>query len=135
MTRSVLQASRRLFQVFKEDSVQIPTQRSRIPSFRPNSPVMSGRSSVSNTRPDDVAKPSGYPSVLRSFEQLKLASVRTCCHLSGRYSEFEKIQHSNASVWTTWLYRPDASQSSRRIRFSFADTDMGRQLQPSGHYP
>jgi hypothetical protein len=39
LTRSVSQASRRLFQVFKEDSVQIPTQRSWIPSFRPNGPV------------------------------------------------------------------------------------------------
>jgi hypothetical protein len=28
------------FKMFKEDSVQIPTQRSRIPSFRPDGPVM-----------------------------------------------------------------------------------------------
>jgi hypothetical protein len=39
LTRSVSQDSRRLFQVFKEDSVQIPTQRIRIPSFHLDGPV------------------------------------------------------------------------------------------------
>jgi hypothetical protein len=39
LTRSVSQASRRLFRVFKKDSIQIPTQRSRIPSFHLDGPV------------------------------------------------------------------------------------------------
>jgi hypothetical protein len=42
------------------------------------------------------------------------------------------FQHSSASVWTMWQYRPDASRSLRRIRFSFTDTNMGRQLHTSG---
>jgi len=36
-----------------------------------------GRSLVSNIRPDDVAIPSGLPSMSRSFKQFKVASVRT----------------------------------------------------------
>jgi len=39
--------------------------------------ITSGHFSVSNIRPDDVAKPSGRPSVSRSFEQFKFAYVRT----------------------------------------------------------
>jgi len=57
-------------------------------------------------RPSHVSE---RPSVSRSFIQFKIASVRT-----------------------TWQYRPDANQSSRRIRFSFSDTNMGRQLHASG---
>jgi hypothetical protein len=40
--------------VFKEDYVQIPIQRSQIPSNRPDDVVFpSGRSSISNIRLDD----------------------------------------------------------------------------------
>jgi hypothetical protein len=42
------------------------------------------------------------------------------------------IQHSSASIWTTWQYRLDTNQGSTRISFSFADIYMGRQLHPSG---
>jgi hypothetical protein len=44
-----------------------------------------------------------------------------------------RIQRSSTSVRTTWQYRSDASRCSTSKRISFADTDMGRQLQPSGH--
>jgi len=64
--------------VFKEDSVQIPTQRCRIPSNRPNNVVFpSGRSSVSNIHPDNENFTSGRPSVSRNFELFKIASIRT----------------------------------------------------------
>jgi hypothetical protein len=64
--------------VFKEDSVQIPTQRSRIPSNRPDDVVFpSGRSSVSNIHPDNENFPFGRPSVSRNFEQFKIASFWT----------------------------------------------------------
>jgi len=42
-----------------------------------------------------------------------------------------RIQRSNASIWTTWQYRPDAIQCSTSNRVFVSDTDMGRQLQPS----
>jgi hypothetical protein len=64
--------------VLQEDSVKfsrkfilVPCQ----PSGRRGIP--SGRSSVSNIRLDDENFPSGCPSVSRSFEQFKIASVRT----------------------------------------------------------
>jgi hypothetical protein len=44
-----------------------------------------------------------------------------------------RIQRSSASVWVTCEYCPEASQCSTSKWISFADTDMGRQLQPSGH--
>jgi hypothetical protein len=44
----------------------------------------------------------------------------------------KRIQRSSASVRTTLQYRPDAFQFSTSKRISFADTDMGRQLQLSG---
>jgi hypothetical protein len=43
-----------------------------------------------------------------------------------------RIQHSNASIRTTWQYHSDASQCPTSKRISFVDTDMGGQLQPSG---
>jgi hypothetical protein len=52
--------SEKLFQVFKEDSVQIPTQRSRILSFHPDGPAM---------RLDTHQ--------WREAKQFKVASVRT----------------------------------------------------------
>jgi hypothetical protein len=36
----ILESSEKCFKMFKEDYVQIPTQRSRIPSFRSDGPVM-----------------------------------------------------------------------------------------------
>jgi hypothetical protein len=87
--------------VFKEDSVQIPTQRSRIPSNRPDDVVFpSERSSVNNIRQDDVNFPSGRPSVSRNFELFKSASVQT-----------------------TWQYHPDAIQCTSRNWISCPDTD------------
>jgi hypothetical protein len=87
--------------MFKEDSVQIPTQRSRIPSNRPDDVVFpSGRSSVSNIRSNDENFLSGRPSVSRNFELFKSPSVRT-----------------------TWQYRSDAIQCLSRNWISCPDTD------------
>jgi hypothetical protein len=60
----------------------------------------------------------------------KLQIVQGCIRLDALQS-LRSFQRSSASVHTTWQYRPDASQSSRRIKFSFIDTDLGRQLQSS----
>jgi len=55
-----------------------PSQKILILCFHPEYVVFSSRCSlVSNIRPDNVAIPSRLPSVLRSFEQLKVASVQT----------------------------------------------------------
>jgi hypothetical protein len=71
---------------------------------------------------------------------------------SGHSSEFEKSQCFNASVWTTWLYRPDAIQCLTRIRVSTLRHSYGKtaatvrtmssirqerayQVQPSGRQP
>jgi hypothetical protein len=43
-----------------------------------------------------------------------------------------RILRSSASVRTTWQYHLVANQCSIRKRISFADIDMGRQLQPPG---
>jgi len=84
----------------------------------------SGRSSVNNIRPNDVALPFG------------LSSVSICPDVMvtrpDALQSSRRIHRLSASVRTTWQYRPDTSQSLRRIRFSFADTDMGRQLRLSG---
>jgi hypothetical protein len=56
-------------------------------------------------------------------------------NMSGRSLEFQKnpaFKCISESVRTTWLYRSDAFQYSTSKRISFADTDMGRQLQPFG---
>jgi hypothetical protein len=56
---------------FSRKFISVPCQ----PSGRRG--ILSGRSSVSNICPDDENFPSGRPSVSRSFEQFKIASVRT----------------------------------------------------------
>lgn len=62
----------------QEDSVQIPSQKIRILCFRLDNVVfLSGRSSVSNIHPNNVAIPSKLPSMSRTFEQHKLAYVWT----------------------------------------------------------
>jgi hypothetical protein len=64
--------------VFKEDSVQIPTKRSRIPRNRLDDVVFpSGCSSVSNIRPDDENFPFGRPLVSRNLKLFKIASIQT----------------------------------------------------------
>jgi hypothetical protein len=81
-------------------------KRNRILSFRPNSRVM---------------HPDGHQCLL-----LKLASVRMLFRVP------EESNVSSASIRTTWQYRPDAIQCSTSKMISFVDTNMGRQLQPSG---
>jgi hypothetical protein len=67
--------SKKLVQVFKEDSVHIPTQRSRIPCFRPDGPVM---------RPDaHQCREASNSSNLHPFERHG--------NTSGHSSEFKKI--------------------------------------------
>jgi hypothetical protein len=64
------------------------------PLFQSGRPSkMSGCSSVNNIRPNDVAIPSRLPSMSRSFEQFKVASVRT------------SWQH----VWTLFRVREESS--------------------------
>jgi hypothetical protein len=77
--------------VLQEDSVKflrkfisVPCQ----PSGR--SGIPSGHSLVSNIHPDDENFPSGRPSVSRSFEQFKVASIGHNGKSSERYSEFKK---------------------------------------------
>jgi len=60
----------------------------------------------------------------------KLRTVQVCIRpdvMATRPDALQSVrrfQCSNTSVRTTWLYRPDASQSSRRKMISFANTDM-----------
>jgi hypothetical protein len=76
---------------------------------------------------------SPYPSVYRSFELFKgcirpdvMANRPTALQGSRR------ILRSSASVRMKWQYHLDASQCSTSKNIFFADTDMERQLQPSG---
>jgi hypothetical protein len=86
----------------------------------------SERLSVSNIRPDDVAISSGLSSVFRRFKLFKIVTIWTTWqHVR---TLFRVREDSSATVRAMWQYCPDASQSSRRIRFFFADTYMGRQL-------
>jgi hypothetical protein len=111
------------FSKFKKDSVQFLNQKKLDPK------LLSGWSNHA----------SGRPSVSRRFELFKLASVRMCACIRpnvlatrpNALQSSRKIQRSSASVRTTWQYRPDISQCLTSKRISFADTDMGRQLQPS----
>jgi hypothetical protein len=86
--------SKKWFKMFKADFVQIPTQRSRILSFRSDNPVMR----------------------LDAHQFKKFWTVQGCIH---------------PDVMAT---RPDTLKSSTKIRFSFADTYMGKQLHPSGQH-
>jgi hypothetical protein len=97
------------FTKFKEDYVQFPSQMKSDPKL-----------------------PSRCPSVSRRFKLFKLAFVRTLKqHVRTLFRVSEEIQRSSASVWTTWQYLRDVCQCSTSKRISFADTDMGRQLQSS----
>jgi hypothetical protein len=61
MTSSVSQASRMQFQKFQEDFAQLTSQKSRIPCFRPDGPII-------------------HPDVLQCLEdsdKLSVASIRT----------------------------------------------------------
>jgi hypothetical protein len=110
--------------VFKEDSMQIPTQRSRIPTNHPDDVLFpSERSSVSNIRPDDENFPSGRPSVSRNFKLFKSASVWTMwqyCPDAIQCSSRNLIScpttyQETATVWTEGQHHPDAFQASRKI--------------------
>jgi len=64
--------------VLKEDSIKFSRKFISVPC-QPlgRRGIPSGHSSVNNIRPDDENFPSGRPSVSRSFEQFKVASVWT----------------------------------------------------------
>jgi hypothetical protein len=68
MTSSSDTSYKKAMSVFKEDSVQIPTQKRRIICFHPDSLVKCS---------DNVAIPSRLLSMYRRFEQFKVASVLT----------------------------------------------------------
>jgi hypothetical protein len=65
------------------------------------------------------------------------STVQACIHpdvsvtCPDALQSFRRIQRSSVSVQTTWQYRSDSIQCSSKM-ISFADTDMGRQLQLSG---
>jgi hypothetical protein len=86
--------------MFKEDFVQIPTQRSRIPSFRPNGPVI---------RPDTHQ--------CQEVEQLKVASVRTSWqHIRMHFKVREELGFpSQTRIWEDSCIRlNDRATPSRR---------------------
>jgi len=63
--------------VLQVDSAQIPSQRSRIPRFRPDVPVnRPDAQQSSNISPKDVVILSRLPLVSKNFELFKVASVR-----------------------------------------------------------
>jgi hypothetical protein len=73
MTSSSVTSCKKDISIFKEDSVQITTQRSQIPCFRPDDLVKRLDSHQSaNIHPDEVVISSGLPSVSRSFELIKV---------------------------------------------------------------
>jgi hypothetical protein len=80
--------------------------------------------------------PFGQPS--HAFGRPLVSTVQTCIRLDvsathpDALQSSRRIQLSSASVWMTWQYRSDAIQCSTSKRISFADSDMGRQLQSSG---
>jgi hypothetical protein len=122
------------FKTFKEDSVQIPIQRSWIPKLPSGRPCKaSRRSSVSNIRPDDVAIPSRHPSVSRRFKQFKVAFVRTSWqHVRTLITVRQEIgfpSHTHrygkiaVSIRTTGQHHPDAILDKAR---------RGEELQPFG---
>jgi hypothetical protein len=92
MASSVSRASRGLFQVFKEYSLQIPTQRSRIPCFCPNILVKRPKSHQSAT---SVWTTWQYH--LDSHQCLEVSNSSWLHpfgrhgNMSGRYLEFKKI--------------------------------------------
>jgi predicted RNA-binding protein YlqC (UPF0109 family) len=89
----------------KEDSVQIPCQKNLIPSFCPNGPIM---------------RPDAHQCLL-----FKLASIQTSQqHVRTLFRVHEE---------SSFQVHPSGRHSVfDRKRISFVDTDMGRQLQPSG---
>jgi hypothetical protein len=106
MTSSSVTSSKKSISVFKEDSVQIPTQRSRIPCFRPDDPVKrpdSHQLAISVQRGGVI--PSGPPSMSRIFELFKVC-IRP----------------------DVMANRPAALQSSRRIQCSTALVNLSKRL-------
>jgi hypothetical protein len=82
--------------------------------------------SVINIHPDDMAIPFGCPSVSKSFELLKVASVRTSQqHVRALISVRHKIEFPGktvAYIQTSGLHRLDAILDKAR---------RGEELQPS----
>jgi hypothetical protein len=79
---------------------------------------LSKHSSISNIRSDEVAIPSGLPSV--STVQPCICSDVMANGLDALLSS-RRIQRSSSSVRTTWQYRSDAIQCLTRKRISFRD--------------
>jgi hypothetical protein len=129
MTSSSVTSCKKVILVFKEDFVQIPTQKKSEPVF-PSGWLnkASGCSLVSNIRSDDRAIPSGLPSVSRSFEQFKVASIRMsrqCVRtlITVRQEIRFPYRKTAASVRATGQYRLDAILDKARC---------GEEFQPSG---
>jgi hypothetical protein len=97
MTSFCVTSFKKVILEFKEDSVQIPTQQKSDPLFPSRQPSKaSRRSSVSNICPDDVAIPSGLPSVSRSFTQFKVASIHMS--LQNIRTLFRVLEESSVQV-------------------------------------
>jgi len=94
--------------MLKEDSVQIPSQRSRISSFRPDGPVMRLNGPIMHPNTHQCPEP---------LNNSRLHPSGHCDNASGCSLEFDKksdflYKHrhgkTTTSVWTTGQYRPDA---------------------------
>jgi hypothetical protein len=104
------------FKKFKEDSIQIPSQRSQIPSFHSNGPVM---------RPDahQCPKVSNYS---RFHPSRRLSNTSECSLVFDNKLDFllrHRYGKTAASVRTLGLHRSDAILDRAKL---------GEELQPSG---
>jgi hypothetical protein len=75
MTISSVTSCKKAISVFKEDSIQIPTQKSQILCFRPDGLVKhpDGYQSATSVRTTWQYRPNAH----RSFKLFKVASIRT----------------------------------------------------------
>jgi hypothetical protein len=119
----VSQVSRKLFQVFKENSVQIPIQSNQIPCIRPNDVIF---------RPDDKNFPSEPSSMSRSFELPRVASVwMSQQHDRTPFSVRQgKWFRSKTQIWEDSCNRPDDVCS--RPNAILDKASRAYKVQPSG---
>jgi len=91
--------------------------------------ISSGRSSDSNIGTDDENFPSGHPSVSRSFKQFK-GCIRSdvMANRPNALQSSRRSQCSSESVWTTWLYYPDAIQCLTSIRVFASRHSYGKTV-------
>jgi hypothetical protein len=96
--------------MFLEDSTQIPSKSSWIPCIRLDNVIFHPNAQLSKHHPSERRE-----LFVRTFLCVEKLRIATGC--------------IRPDILTTL---PDAFQCSTRKRISFQNTDMGRQLQPSG---